>query len=1056
MSESCARCCENTYKSIEDCCTATIEGIANCCHTSVTCNDKCDPTCNNCVCCSDCPQISCNGCGNCLCDCCNCSCVDNCGCPCCDDCGKCICGGFCCVEDEEVIIEEVESSDYTTDSETGEKIKASVKQMNKPKRFSLNWFNKKAKKLVNRTVESFGGKVTDKNAYSLDSIREDGSHEHLEGGDELDEILDSSIKHRHSYDDCNFCCCCPVCCSARVCFASCGCAECVDECLTCIFDCVTETCYYIFSILTCGLCCLCQPKGCEDCCECCSYCGCDSGGEDAYIDEDGDKTMWQPEARQTVAFPNAKQEEQYHISRNLKKGWDYTKVKKLSKKADDTGEDEDCYCCCPWGGDIDIDPIVENGDTADDTEWHPIKKQTLDIPTEVTETKRVLRKDVSRGWDYTTKEEDKETFWNPIEKQTLDVPTAKDVYKATLMNDLKDGWNYNDKNARHLKAKWMKDKQVPTMELRGKDVEEDRETLRLGMRAREAEPEADGTIRRGTVRYIGHLKLAGISDKLKYVGLELDEPLGNHDGSLRDANGVRNTYFRCYNKHGVFFRRDDVVEEDEYIPYFLYNERDWEGCWEDQVTFCGDWWSSLCTSFSSWNRHPCQGTRDWLCNGHHTCIGWCCNDTMESRDDFGCECMNQSLLPCLNVANDGMNSLVYEPSGDDPICYDCFSRFCPSDPVHLLPRDDCKDPYEWLMAFGRDVERLFGACGHGIHQSWSYLWKVCADPSNTLFKSLQECIPEDDERLFVDEALMEQEAGVSDDKREKIIEVTAQENRMNIFNQRMTKSATRLTSAVGNVVDSWVVAPATRTIDRYIVQPTQDCIDDNKTSCRLDFDCAGADDFIDKFDTHARDFQQSLIQSIDSLRNQARDDTLTPEVELLDLLKERKAIIELENDKAIGYLTKSKQRERDARIARKSVVEADIIRVEKTIREGGSKGRVRRQDALEEYTNECSMYQDACNDMMTPILNYIYSCIPSKFDLFEVACGDDGDVYLMPNDILPHEDEMKAEILDGNDDNNVKGRKNLSSMPATVGGGNKKPRMKQRRSSYTAEKPYGV
>ena len=37
----------------------------------------------------------------------------------------------------------------------------------------------------------------------------------------------------------------------------------------------------------------------------------------------------------------------------------------------------------------------------------------------------------------------------------------------------------------------MKDKQVPTMELRGKDVEEDRETLRLGMRAREAEPEGE-------------------------------------------------------------------------------------------------------------------------------------------------------------------------------------------------------------------------------------------------------------------------------------------------------------------------------------------------------------------------------------------------------------------------------------------------------------------------------------------------------------------------------------------------------------------------------------
>ena len=88
--------------------------------------------------------------------------------------------------------------------------------------------------------------------------------------------------------------------------------------------------------------------------------------------------------------------------------------------------------------------------------------------------------------------------------------------------------------------------------------------------------------------------------------------------------------------------------------------------------------------------------------------------------------------------------------------------------------------------------------------------------------------------------------------------------------------------------------------------------------------------------------------------------------------------------------------------------------------------------------------------------NCAVPCIPSNFDLFEVACGDDGDVYLMPNDILPHEDEMKAEILDGNDDNNIKGRKSWSSMPAAAGGGIKKSRMKQRRSSYTAEKPYGM
>ncbi|KAI8867168.1 Cap-Gly domain-containing protein [Ramicandelaber brevisporus] len=69
--------------------------------------------------------------------------------------------------------------------------------------------------------------------------------------------------------------------------------------------------------------------------------------------------------------------------------------------------------------------------------------------------------------------------------------------------------------------------------------------------------EDDG--RRGTVRYSGE---AGFGGGGYWIGVELDEPLGKHNGTV---DGTQ--YFSCRNKHGVFVRPDrvkvgDYPEED--------------------------------------------------------------------------------------------------------------------------------------------------------------------------------------------------------------------------------------------------------------------------------------------------------------------------------------------------------------------------------------------------------------------------------------------------------------------------------------------------------------
>eukprot|EP00419_Tripos_fusus_P015002 CAMPEP_0172755284 /NCGR_PEP_ID=MMETSP1074-20121228/159570_1 /TAXON_ID=2916 /ORGANISM="Ceratium fusus, Strain PA161109" /LENGTH=104 /DNA_ID=CAMNT_0013588351 /DNA_START=51 /DNA_END=361 /DNA_ORIENTATION=- len=54
----------------------------------------------------------------------------------------------------------------------------------------------------------------------------------------------------------------------------------------------------------------------------------------------------------------------------------------------------------------------------------------------------------------------------------------------------------------------------------------------------------------GTVRYIGKTEF-GSDD---WVGVELDDPMGKHDGSVRN-----NRYFTCPPCHGLFVRPKSVI-----------------------------------------------------------------------------------------------------------------------------------------------------------------------------------------------------------------------------------------------------------------------------------------------------------------------------------------------------------------------------------------------------------------------------------------------------------------------------------------------------------------
>lgn len=64
--------------------------------------------------------------------------------------------------------------------------------------------------------------------------------------------------------------------------------------------------------------------------------------------------------------------------------------------------------------------------------------------------------------------------------------------------------------------------------------------------------------KRGVVRYVGKVPEAASG---WYIGIELDEPLGKNDGSVK---GVR--YFQCPSNFGLF-ARPDLVEVGDFRPF---------------------------------------------------------------------------------------------------------------------------------------------------------------------------------------------------------------------------------------------------------------------------------------------------------------------------------------------------------------------------------------------------------------------------------------------------------------------------------------------------------
>lgn len=88
--------------------------------------------------------------------------------------------------------------------------------------------------------------------------------------------------------------------------------------------------------------------------------------------------------------------------------------------------------------------------------------------------------------------------------------------------------------------------------------------------------------RRGTVRYVGPVAFPSANSSASsastpaqpsaqpWIGVELDEPLGKHDGAIAGPGGQR--YFTCAAKHGAFVRVEKVKWGEEYAVRELEDE----------------------------------------------------------------------------------------------------------------------------------------------------------------------------------------------------------------------------------------------------------------------------------------------------------------------------------------------------------------------------------------------------------------------------------------------------------------------------------------------------
>ena len=80
-------------------------------------------------------------------------------------------------------------------------------------------------------------------------------------------------------------------------------------------------------------------------------------------------------------------------------------------------------------------------------------------------------------------------------------------------------------------------------------LDESLEGIQIGNRVQILEKEV-----RGEVRYLGKVPDLGLG---VFIGVALDEPFGNVDGSL---NGVK--YFDCYPRYGLFLRKTQIEVGD--------------------------------------------------------------------------------------------------------------------------------------------------------------------------------------------------------------------------------------------------------------------------------------------------------------------------------------------------------------------------------------------------------------------------------------------------------------------------------------------------------------
>ena len=72
-------------------------------------------------------------------------------------------------------------------------------------------------------------------------------------------------------------------------------------------------------------------------------------------------------------------------------------------------------------------------------------------------------------------------------------------------------------------------------------------------------------IRRGQVKFIGLVPYLGYGF---FVGVKLDEPLGDSDGKVKGKK-----YFDCDNKYGIFVR-PDYVKCGDFPPVDVFNEEE--------------------------------------------------------------------------------------------------------------------------------------------------------------------------------------------------------------------------------------------------------------------------------------------------------------------------------------------------------------------------------------------------------------------------------------------------------------------------------------------------